>query len=71
MNSDLKVNFVSSTSELSQDPAYLGKERKKNILRWDVQVPAGAIGPKAFTIDYKFTAEFAREMSIAGLPEAK
>jgi uncharacterized protein (TIGR02231 family) len=51
--------------EISPDPAYLATDRKKGILRWDVEVPAQAIGPKALAIEYQFSLEYDRQMSVS------
>jgi len=65
---EIKVTLAPGAPELSKDPAYQPKDRKKGILRWDVEVPAQAIGPKAFTLDYQFKAEYDKQMSILGMP---
>lgn len=61
---------LTSTGEhkVSEDPRYLQTERKKGILRWEVQVPAQAIGPKALNVDYKLRLEYDKQMHLAGLP---
>jgi len=69
--SEIDVTLTSTGKELSSDPAYLQTQRKKGILRWDVEVPPQAIGPKAFTLDYEFVLEYDKQMSIAGMPAAE
>lgn len=68
---EVKVTLVSTGSELSKEEAYQQTERKKGILRWDVEVPAQARGTKAFTMDYRLGVEFDKQMSIAGIAAAK
>jgi hypothetical protein len=63
----LKVTLLSPEEELSKDGEYQRSERKKGILRWDEDVPAGASGGKAFTRDYKFQLEYDKNMTIGGL----
>ena len=41
------------------------------MLRWDVKVPAQAIGTAAFTLDYQMQMEYDKQLSIAGLPAKK
>ena len=64
---DINVTLVSPGQPLSDDPEYQKNERKKGILRWIVEVPAEAIGPKAFSFEYQFKMEYDKQMSIAGL----
>ena len=68
-DSDVKLTLVSSGPELSTDERYQS-ERKKGILRWEVKVPAQAIGPKAYTAEYKLQMEYDKQLSITGLPIA-
>jgi len=65
---DLRVTFDSPGLELSKDAEYLRSERKKGILRWDVKVPGQATGEKAFSLEYKFTVEYDKQMSLTGMP---
>lgn len=67
----MRVELVSTGEhELSDDSRYRQSERKKGILRWEVEAPAQAIGPQAFGLEYKFRLEFDKQMSIAGMPVA-
>lgn len=56
--------------ELSADETYQQTLRKKGILRWDVEVPAQAIGTKALAVEYSFNMEYDRQMTVGGMPEA-
>jgi hypothetical protein len=51
--------------ELSKDADYLEADRKKGILRWDLEVPAGALDTKALSFEYSFKLEYDRQMSIS------
>jgi hypothetical protein len=66
--SDFKLTLGSSTSELYEGATGQSSERKNGILRWDVDVPAGSVGPSAKAFDYRFKLEYDKGMSIAGLP---
>jgi autotransporter-associated beta strand protein len=68
---EVKLTLVSDKPALSEDPRYQQREHKKGILRWDVKVPAQAIGDKAFTLDYQMQMEYDKQLSIAGMPQAK
>ena len=59
------------TEELSTDPAYLQAERKKGILRWEIEVPGQAVGPEALSLEYQLRLEYDKQMTIAGLPVAE
>ena len=54
------------TLEISHDPLYEKNDHKKGILRWDANVPAQSIGPKAFGVQYQFSMEYDKQMGIAG-----
>jgi uncharacterized protein (TIGR02231 family) len=69
--SDIKISLTSSADELSTDAGYRKSEFKKNILRWEVEVPAQAIGPDAKTVSYQFRLEYDKQMTIAGLALAQ
>ena len=64
--SDIRVTPGEPTIPLSSDPTYQRRERPKNILRWDVNVPAEASGEKAFEIRYAFTLDYDRNFAISG-----
>jgi len=49
---------------LSDDKLYQRVERPKGILRWDIEVPAGATGENAQLIEYNYTAEFDRQFQL-------
>lgn len=68
---DVRVELVSTGGrELSKDAAYQQNDRKKGILRWEVEVAPQSIGPKAFTLDHKHRLEYDKQMGIAGTPMA-
>lgn len=68
---DVKLTLVKPGADLSADPAYLQTERKKGLLRWDIEVPARTIGVEALGIEYQFRMEYDKQLSIAGLPAAE
>ena len=61
--------------QISKDRDYQQADRKKGLLRWDVQVPAQKNGSDAFALSYKMHLEHDRNLAIstAGLlgPELK
>lgn len=65
--SDIRLTLVSPGGDLCSDAEYLAGPRKDGILRWDVTVPKGATGQKAFVLEYKFRLEFDKQMTITGI----
>lgn len=61
---EIKLSLTDPKPALSEDKDYLETERKKNLLRWDVTVPAGATGLNAFAVEYKFRLEFDKQMTL-------
>jgi hypothetical protein len=65
---DIKVTLVKSDEPVSDDSAYQLTSRKNGILRWDVDVPAQAVGPKRKVIRYTMQIEYDKQLSIVGMP---
>jgi hypothetical protein len=65
---DIKVTLVKSDEEVSKDESYQLTDRKDGILRWDVEVPAQAIGPKKTVLTYTMQIEYDKQLSIEGMP---
>lgn len=63
-NSDIKVTLIDSSENLSSDETYLRTDRRKGILRWDVDVPARAVGSDVSAVEYTFSVEHDRQMQI-------
>jgi hypothetical protein len=62
---DMRITLGKLSTDLSADPVYLRRERPKNILRWDVEIPAHAAGQTSGTIEYDFTLDHDRNFMIA------
>jgi len=48
-------------------PAEVRSYRPRGILRWDVEVPARAVGAKAFTVEYTYKMSHDRNLVPTGL----
>jgi hypothetical protein len=48
-------------------PPYLSGERKEGILRYDVTVPAQAVGARMHVVEYKFRLEHDKQMNLTGM----
>jgi hypothetical protein len=62
---DVEIALGRLQDTLSDDKLYQRVERPKGILRWDIEVPAGATGETARLIEYSYTAEFDRQFQLA------
>jgi hypothetical protein len=61
------IELVSPGGSISDDPTYQQSERKKGILRWDVEVPEQATGLQAFALEYRFDLAYDRQMTITAV----
>lgn len=64
-SADIRVGLDAGAIDLSTDPAYVRREKPRNILRWDVTVPAESAGEKAFEIRYSYTLDHDRNYRLA------
>jgi uncharacterized protein (TIGR02231 family) len=62
---DVAIELGELKDTLSDDKLYQRIERPKGILRWDIEVAAGATGEDARLIEYGYTAEFDRQFQLA------
>ncbi|MGD9690102.1 MAG: mucoidy inhibitor MuiA family protein [Phycisphaerales bacterium] len=62
--SEIKLTLLSQSPSLSEDREYQETDRKRNLMRWDISVPAGATGTNATIIEYRFRLEFDRQMML-------
>jgi len=61
---DIRIKMGEMKDKLSDDKLYLRTERPKGILRWDIEVAAAAIIDKARIIEYGYTLDFDRNLSL-------
>jgi hypothetical protein len=69
--SEIKLTLIEPGKPLSSDTHFQQVDRKKGLLRWDVEVPAQSVGPKAFSLEYQLRLEYDKQLAITGLPGAK
>jgi hypothetical protein len=50
---------------LSADKSYQAAEKKKGVLRWDVEVGAGKAGSEAFALSYRLRLEHDKNLAIS------
>jgi uncharacterized protein (TIGR02231 family) len=63
-NSSIKIELGETEPALSKDTEYLRTARKKNILRWDLQLAPRSFDENATVVKYTFTMEYDRNMQI-------
>jgi hypothetical protein len=68
---DIKVTLLKSDEMVSDDDAYQMTNRKDGILRWDVEAPAQAVGPKRKVLRYTMQIEYDKQLSIVGIADKK
>lgn len=64
--SEIRLTLVEAQG-LSTEAAAAMEQKKNGILRWDVEVPGGAAGGAAKSLEYKFRLEHDKQMVITGL----
>jgi len=62
---EIQIKLGEMKDALSSDELYLRTERPKNLLRWDIDVPASAIGQKARIIEYGYSVAFDRQLAVS------
>ncbi|MGQ9589884.1 MAG: mucoidy inhibitor MuiA family protein [Planctomycetota bacterium] len=62
---EIRVTLKDASVPLSEDRLYLRRERPRGILRWDVEVPAKAVGEAAKTVEYGYTVEYDRKFQLS------
>ncbi len=65
---DIKITLVKSDQPVSEDRDYQQRKLEDGLLRWDVEVPAGATGVDRFVLKYTMQIEYDKQLSIVGLP---
>ena len=63
-DSSIKIDLTKTSIPLSEDAEYLRSEKKKGLLRWDLELEPNTIGEDATIVTYSFTTEFDRNMRL-------
>ena len=66
-NEKIKVSIDNLSQPLSVDPEYVRDEKPKGILRWEVVVPANAVGDKATSLTWTLDVRWPKNMVISGV----
>jgi hypothetical protein len=61
----VRVVLADLKDKLSTDKAYVRADRPKGILRWDLEIPAGATGEKGRRVEYSYKIEYDRNFTLA------
>lgn len=62
------ITLGETTPALSEDDGYQEDDLPVGLLRWDVTVPAQAMGTKTMKLDYTFTIEYDKSYVFTDLP---
>jgi len=63
-NASIKIELEKTEPQLSKDSEYQCTNRKKGILRWDLELAPNTIDSKTTVVNYNFTMEYDRNMQI-------
>jgi uncharacterized protein (TIGR02231 family) len=63
-NTSIKIELDKTEPQLSKDGEYLRRNRKKGILRWDLELAPNTVDRNATVVKYSFTMEYDRNMQI-------
>jgi hypothetical protein len=66
-NEKIKVEVKDLSDPLSTDAKYVRDRQPKGILRWDIEVAAGAVGDKARTLTWTLDVRWPKDMTVTGL----
>jgi hypothetical protein len=61
---DIRITLGRPSDKLSTDAIYVRDLRPMGVLRWDIELPAGASGTKARDVKYDFEMKFAKDKHI-------
>ena len=64
-NAEIRVTQRDFSANLSDDEIYQRLEKPEGILRWDVEVPAGATNTDSFVVNYSYTVEYDRNYVVS------
>ncbi len=68
-NSEIQVELVDVSSPLSADAYYTTNEQPSGLLKWILNVPAGAAGRSAHVVSYGVRINRAKDLQMTPLPE--
>jgi len=68
-DSKIEVSLTGPSVALSTDAEHLAEQRPLGILKWLLNVPAGATGPNAFVVTYGVRMDHAKDVKTTGVPE--
>ncbi len=60
----IKIELTNNSRPLSDDSEYARKDKKKGLLRWDIELAPNTVDDKATALTYSYTAEYDRNMQI-------
>jgi len=67
--SSVTVNLAKLEPALSTDAEFIADDKPRGLLRWDLEIPAGANGVKATEVKYQLQMEFDKNFTIGEIPQ--
>ncbi len=64
----LKIEDFETNLPLSTDAEYLRTQRKKGVLRWDIDLQPNTIGEKATVVTYSYTIKYDKDRHVRPVP---
>ena len=66
---EIQVAVEDLSRPLSTDTSFVQEDRPRGLMRWDLEVPAGSIGDKAFVVSYDLDVERKEGVRMTPLPD--
>lgn len=70
---EIKLTMVTASPQPTQpsvgeneDTGHEAKDKKNGMVRWEIDVPAQAIGSKSAVVEYTFKLEYDKQMTVVG-----
>ena len=66
---EIQVTVEDLSRPLSTDTSFVQEDRPRGLMRWDLEVPAGSVGDKAFVVSYDLDVERKEGVRMTPLPD--
>jgi uncharacterized protein (TIGR02231 family) len=60
----IKIELTNNSRPLSDDSEYIRKDKKKGLMRWDIELAPNTVDDKTAVVTYSYIAEYDRNMQI-------
>lgn len=66
---EIQITVEDLSRPLSTDTSFVQEDRPRGLMRWDLEVPAGSVGDKAFVVSYDLDVERKEGVRMTPLPD--